>query len=76
MLTKCYSYYLCVLFCCKLILAGNTFANWDNCGDGYDHMIATSKGNDDGNHPLHISSTTVVRSAMEAKILFHRPNKG
>ncbi|XP_012942613.1 fibrocystin-L [Aplysia californica] len=57
-------------------VTGNTFANWGACTGGYDHAISTSKGNDDGNHPLHITSTTLVNTEMEAKVFFHPPNVG
>jgi len=57
---------------------GNTFAKYGNvgCTNKGNFAITTSSGNDDGQHPVEISQTTLVDVAHENIVAYHRPNVG
>lgn len=54
-----------------------TFANFDTtCGNKRDYILSTSSGNDDGQHPVEMSDTTLLDVVEDSKLFFHRPNVG
>ncbi|XP_052805044.1 fibrocystin-L-like isoform X2 [Mya arenaria] len=58
--------------------SANTFAKYGNlgCDDIGNFAVSTNIGNDDGQHPIEMTLTTLVDVEHSNKIMYHRPNVG
>jgi len=60
-----------------MTITNTTFAHFDlNCDGNYDAMIAGSKDNDDGQHPINIKGLKLNHVNNASKIWLFRPNIG
>ena len=50
--------------------------NFGACTDGFDTIMTDNNLNEDGNHPVHFTTTTLQNVDLKAKMFFNTPSVG